>query len=384
MSSFINLILINMKKIIIGIIVVLVLVLVYISQSNKPEVKDTSDEVMTIGALLSLSGPASFIGESDLAGINTALAVINDDGGINGKDLRAVVEDSKTDPKQGVAAMNKLVSVDKVPAMFVSLSSIASAVRPIAESEKTVILVESSHPTIYEGHDYTFRNFWSNKEANERIVEYAKNNNMKNIAILHFNDEFGTSGADYMEELAKSGDINVVARESFAPNATDMRTQIAKIKESSPDLVYLIGVGPAMSTSYNQLRELGVEAEYAGFIICGQDDVMKNANVSVEGTLSVEPKIDRKGDEYLELESKLAELYPDKSVNQSILVSYDSVKFIAEALQNGAKTGEGIREYILEKKEFDGASGLVRFREDGESLREMVVQRIENNSCKTI
>ena len=91
------------------------------------------EKVINIGAILPLTGEGAKYGDAAKKGINLAVKEINSAGGINGKSVQIIYEDSQGDPKAGVAAMQKLVITDKVSAVIGDLlSSVTLAIAPIA------------------------------------------------------------------------------------------------------------------------------------------------------------------------------------------------------------------------------------------------------------
>ena len=105
-------------------------------------------ERVKFGAVLPLTGPGAAIGESDRIGIEIAVARMNDDGGVNGTPLEAVIEDSQSEPRVGLSGFQKLADQDRVPAIIASLTSIVMAIRPESQRRGVVMFAESSNPEL--------------------------------------------------------------------------------------------------------------------------------------------------------------------------------------------------------------------------------------------
>ena len=97
-------------------------------------------ETYKVGAILPLSGSGANYGKWEKQGVDLAVDEINQAGGINGKKIEIIFEDSKSLPKDGVSAMNKLSSVDKVPVAIAGISSVVLACAPVADQYKVVLL----------------------------------------------------------------------------------------------------------------------------------------------------------------------------------------------------------------------------------------------------
>ncbi len=128
------------------------------SCSKKPETKE-----IKIGAVLPLTGSEGIWGENAKMGIEIALAEINSSGGVKGKSVRLIYEDSQSLPSNAVSALQKLISTDKVCVVIGDIaSSSVLAMAPIVEKEHVVLLSPgASNPDISKSGDYIFRNWQS-------------------------------------------------------------------------------------------------------------------------------------------------------------------------------------------------------------------------------
>ena len=101
-------------------------------------------ESVKVGAIYPLTGAASYIGEGSRIGAMIAQDQINESGGINGRKLELIIEDSQSEPRVGLSAFTKLTESDQVPVVMVSLTSISMALRPLAEERKVLLLAQST------------------------------------------------------------------------------------------------------------------------------------------------------------------------------------------------------------------------------------------------
>ena len=355
--------------------------MVSLLKENKQTDIINSLEPIKIGAVLSISGPAASVGEAGKIGIELATELINKEGGIDGRPLEVIIEDSQTNPQKGTSAFTKLVEVDDVEAVVVQLSSISLAVQPIAEEHQIPILAESTHPTIVHNFDYTLRNFYRSDVANDELVDFITSREYKKISVLHINDEFGNVAIEDLEDKALKYEWSIVSKDSFSRADTDLRSQITKAKVANPDLVYIVGFGPTVALAYNQMQELDLTSEKVGFIICGQPDIVPAAKEALEGTYAVEAKFDELDQNFIDLNRLFKKRYPKLDINQSVVVSYDAIRLFADALRSGAQGGLAIRDYLLNIDDFSGASGPITFDRKGESSRAMELQKIVGGEC---
>ena len=372
-----------MKKILLLLIVVLLVIVGF--QMNKSEPEAEVKEPVKIGVVLPLTGPAAWIGEQSKQGMTIARDLINEDGGINGRALEIVFEDSQSKPQPAVSAWNKLASIDKVVAGVTSMSSVGAAVQPLAEEMQIpIILGAASHPSLPHNFDYSFRNFFTTALANEQAVAHFEQEGITRVAVLYLDDEFGNAAYSDMLERTTDSSVEIVAGEGFTPADTDVRTQLLKIKIAEPEVLYVFGVGPPMAKAYKEAHELGVADQLAGFLVCGQGATFENIKEATEGSLAMEPNIDPSGREFQRLATEFEKRYGELTTDKAIAYTeYDAINILAEALSSGAETGPEIRQYILGRT-FVGAGGTLTYDQRGEQSREMKVQTIRDGKCVDI
>jgi len=356
-------------------VIAVVIAIAIISTQPKQE------ETIKIGAIYPLTGAASYLGEGNSIGAIIAADLLNGKGGIKGAKLKIIIEDSQSDPKIGLNAFDKLINVERVPAVLTTLTNVAFSVRPLAEENHVIILAESSHPDLTKNFSYTFRNFYTTREANDLLINFIMQNNFSEIAILYINDDFGKSAVVDLETRSLMNNFKITSKESFERTETDFRTILLKIKDKDPKLIYVVGFGPSVAIIYNQAKELGIISNMIGFIICGQGNVFEAAKQSLEGTYSLEPYIDTNSKVYKQLLAIYTDRFPNRPLDQEVIVAFDAVNIVSDALNSGALTGEEIKDYLISKKRFEGASGYVQFDTDGDSKRPMKIVKIQNSEC---
>lgn len=173
------------RSIVIGLIVVLVAAGLGIWLGFFPPWGGEPGEIL-IGHLAPLTGTVAVYGDWLTQGTELAAEEINTKGGIDGRKIRIIHEDTKCDPTTGVSAINKLITVDKVPAIIgAACSSVTLAVAPIAERNKVALMsAVSAAIKISDAGDYIFRIFPSNAAEAKKLVELAQSLNLTKAAIL--------------------------------------------------------------------------------------------------------------------------------------------------------------------------------------------------------
>ncbi|MCX6712325.1 MAG: ABC transporter substrate-binding protein, partial [Candidatus Vogelbacteria bacterium] len=173
--------------------------------------------------------------------------------------VQLVVEDSKCDAKTGVDVANKLVNVDKVKYITGEIcSSVVLATLPITEPNKVLMMSPgASSPAITGAGKYFFRTWPSDNYEGGVLADFAKNKlGLSKIAILSINNDYVVGLRDVFNSKFESLGGQIVVTENFDPSDKDFRTQLAKIKASNPDAIYLDSNPEEMPLVLKQVREM--------------------------------------------------------------------------------------------------------------------------------
>ena len=239
----------------IGIVAVILLVLLF----NAGSQSSTSKEAIKIGFTGPLTGDLANIGLNAKAAVEIAVEEVNAAGGINGRPLSVIYEDDKCAGPEGVSAANKLINVDKVPVILGSVCSPAlMAFAPIAEQNKVVAFGYcATAPKISEAGDYIFRDVPSDLFQANFGAKYLYNTlGKRKAAILYVNNDWGVGlhGA-FKDAFSKIGG-SVVLEEGYDPASKDLRSQMAKVKNSSADVLYFAGFTDGTIAGLKQAKTL--------------------------------------------------------------------------------------------------------------------------------
>ncbi|WP_027175637.1 ABC transporter substrate-binding protein [Desulfovibrio aminophilus] len=219
-----------------------------------------SDSVK-IGAVLSVTGPASFLGEPEK---NTLLMLqdeINAKGGVEGRKLEIVVYDDESDVNKCVMAARKLLDQDKVVAVLgPSISGNTLAIMKLFGPAKTPLVSCSASEKIISPVDpWVFNTPQLDRHAVLRILQDAKKKGYAKIAILTVSDGYGQSGRAVLQELTPAQGLTLVADEVFGPKDTDMTAQLTKIKAAAPDAIICWGTNPGPAVVARNRVQLGID-----------------------------------------------------------------------------------------------------------------------------
>jgi branched-chain amino acid transport system substrate-binding protein len=195
-----------------------------------------------IGVTQPLTGAFAASGNYVAQGATIAADEINKAGGVLGRKIELVIEDNKSNPTEAVATAEKLIVKDKVPVMLGAWSStLTLAVMPKLEEYKVPMLVEtsSSGKITVSGNPYIFRISPTSEMEAKAFTPLFKKLGIKKADFLSTNNDFGLGAAKEFSEAAKREGVEVGVMETMDPKATDFSAQLAKIKGSAGDTLFV-------------------------------------------------------------------------------------------------------------------------------------------------
>jgi branched-chain amino acid transport system substrate-binding protein len=349
--------------------------------SQPPILPTTKQQTIKIGAVLPLTGDAAKYGQAAKKGIELALRDINDRGGINGVKVSVVYEDSQGTPKGAVSALQKLITTDKVPAVIGDLlSSNTLAMAPIANRSKVVVLSPtSSAPKITEAGDYIFRNCASDTFEGTVMAEFVYDKlKITRVAIIYINNDYGVGIRDVFKKTFSAKGGTIVAEEAFPQGATDFRNQIAKVKATKPQAVYIVGYRE-LGQLLKQAAELGIKSQFLSTVMFEDPEILKVAGKAAEGVIYSARAYDPDGkDEHIQKFVKAFRAKYGEIPDIFAALSYDAMKILGLAMERGGFTGDGIKKALYAIKHYPGVAGEVTFDHNGDVIQPATLKMVKD------
>lgn len=222
-------------------------------------------ESFKIGAVFSVTGRASFLGDPEKKTAVMIAEQINAAGGINGKELELIVYDDEGDATKANLLVKKLITQDKVSVIIgPSLSGLSIAVLPLAEKYKIpLVSAAASYKIVHNAktgkpYPWVFKTPQTDSMAVEAIYSHLNSKGISSIAIVSVTSGFGASGRSELIRLAPSYGIKIIADEKYGPKDTDMTVQLTKIKGLAPQAIVNWSIGPTQVTILRNRRDLGM------------------------------------------------------------------------------------------------------------------------------
>ncbi|MDO9196332.1 ABC transporter substrate-binding protein [Rhodoferax sp.] len=232
---------------------------------------------ITLGSIQDLSGPLAGFGKQARLGMMLAVDEINELGGVNGRKLKLIVEDSGYDPKKAVLAAQKLVNQDKIFMMVGHIGTAQNMAAMPVQFEKNVInfFPITAAREMYEPfHKLKYSFAATYYDQMRRVVpQLVKEKGAKKVCTIYQDDDFGLEVLRGGEAGLKTMNMEYAEKTSFKRGATDFSSQVAKMKAAGCDMVVLgtiiretIGtIGESRKTGFNPIF-LGSSAAYTDLI----------------------------------------------------------------------------------------------------------------------
>lgn len=333
-----------------------------------------AQQTYKFGLAMPLTGGQALYGNDQVKAAQWAVDAINAKGGVNGKKLEMVVLDTQADPQVGIQAVNRLISVDKVPAFVTAWSGVVKAVAPIANDNKVVELsVGANAPDIAKLGDYVYTTFPLADVDIRAVAHYsATEMKKKKAAVLFINNETGIGSAEVYRDTFKKAGGEIVAYESYDQKATDFTGPLLKIRAANPEIVHLQGLVAESPQIIAQARQLGITVPITSYSGIYNPKLIQQLGAAAEGVIatSLAPGVDDSPavKEYVARWQKEVGREPNGLPYTQYL--HDTPYLVAAVFASMDKkglpmTGENFRKEMLAIKSFDlPLSGKVEFSDD--------------------
>jgi branched-chain amino acid transport system substrate-binding protein len=330
-----------------------------------------AQEPIRIGAILSVTGAASFLGEPEKNTILMLKDQINKAGGINGRPVEVIIEDSKSDETQAVLAAKKLVERDKVVAVIgPSTTGESMAVIPTMTQNKVMLISAAAGTGItlpVKERYWIFKTAQYDMSAVEAIYTTLKKKGIAKIGVITITTGYGDAGRKALHEMAPKYGITIVSDERYGPKDADMTTQLTKIKAAGAQAVINWSVGPGQVVVTKNWHALKMGIPLYQSHGWGSKKNIELAGKAAEGVIAPLGRVvvwNKLPDNHVQ-KSLLKKFVTDYTARfkgepgQFGAHTYDSMQMILEALKKVGPDRSKLRDYVENNlKKWPGAGGV--------------------------
>ena len=343
---------------------------------------EKAENVLKMGTMSPLTGPYAADGNDIRQGTEIAIEVIREQGGIEGfDDIELFPQDTACDPKQAVAAANKLINekVTGVVGAYCSSSTIPAS-ETLAEENIIMLTPASTSPKVTErGLTNIFRTCGRDDHQAPAAVKFMKDvAGVKSIFIVDDKTTYSQGLAEGVAAAATAAGIKVLEHDHVNQGDKDYSAVLTKVKAANPDLFYISLQNSATGAlMVIQAKRMGVDAVLMGQDAVYHPKIVEIAKASAEGLFCTFGAIDKDADAYKTFFTK----YKAKTGNEPGAYSayaFDSAMAYLKAVQAaGSADPVKVRAELL-KLEFVGASKTVSYNEQGDSGSNYTVYQVKD------
>ena len=356
--------------------------------AKKDAAKPAGNEIV-VGASFELTGNVANYGKSTLSGLQMAIDETNKAGGVNGKKIRLVQSDNKSEPAESGNAVTKIVTQDKVVAVVgPATSGCVAAAEPVVTGAKVPLIAPcATAPGITLNKDgsvkqFIFRACFIDPFQGQVMATFAdKTLHVKKVAILF------DSSSDYSKGLAevftktmeeKGGKI--VAKEAFLAKDLDFKSALTKIKSTNPEAIYIPGYYEEVAKIIKQTRELGLNVPLLGcdgwdspkLVEIGGPEALNNTYFSsAYSAQDKEPSVQKFIAGYKAMYNKEPDVFCMQGYNAGLILA-DAIK------RAGTTDGTKLAAAIAATKDLSVASGKLTYDADHNPITSAIIIELKD------
>ncbi|MBN8509875.1 MAG: ABC transporter substrate-binding protein [Burkholderiales bacterium] len=328
---------------------------------------------IVFGATLPLSGPFAAVAKDQLEGMKDYFDHVNANGGIRGRKVRLVAEDTQYKVDQAIAAWKKFMASDNPVAVFGDGTGFVRASAQENNERYKVMMTSTSYASDLEDpakYGFHFMSGPNYSEAVDVLLQYVKNNHKgggkPKLAVIHSASEFGRDPLEHIRKRSAALGIDLVLVLEMKFTGTDAAAETIKLRQARPDYTLIHGFGgaPIFLEVIKLAKDYGLQTQFMGTFWESSRTLMKRAGPAADGFLGVSnyawvttgshaPMLEAI-DEIKRKRDPKYDGVPDIYYMQGWMSAMLMAKAAEQALAQGKPlTGEGLRDALRATKNWD-------------------------------
>ena len=338
-------------------------------------------DTIKVGVCSPLTGPAAEVGRIQLNSLKLSTQMVNDKGGILGKQVELIVEDDATTNPGIVLAFSRLAANPDIVAFIGSIRSTqVNAMAPDAERTGKPVMFGGTDPTLtHNGYKWLFRCRPNDSFSARVIADYGINTlGKKKWAVVCSSDAFGTGGQKALLAALDKAGLQPALVQPYANQQADFTPVVLAVKQSDCDiLATYFTYEPDLGVFARQIRQLGVRVPWIGSPSIVSPVTRNLAKNALFGTYGIGDFLVDSNDEAKAFTAAYRKAHDGAAPDSGW--TYDAMQILARAI-NDAKTTEpkAVRAAIIAIKGYKGTEGTYNYDENGDGLRGYNVAKNEN------
>ncbi len=346
----------------------LVAVLVLVAMSSVPAF---AADTIKIGAILAVTGPASFLGAPEAKTLEMLVEEQNKKGGIKGKKIELIIKDTAASPEKAFSFAKQLIDEEKVFAIIgPSTSGETMKIKNVAEEGKTILLSCAAAEVIVKPvAKYVFKTPQNDSFAIIKIFQQMKKMNISKVGVLSSNTGFGNAGKAQIEKLAPEHGITIVVNEVYDKAASDLTAEVTKLKAANAEAIINWSIEPAQSIVIKNARQIGLKIPIFQSHGFGNIKYVAAAGEAAEGVIFPAGRLLvadtlTKSHPQQSLLSKYKKDYETRFKEEASTFgghAYDAFIILMNAIEKAGTDKEAVRSAIENLKGVIGTGGVFNF-----------------------
>ncbi|MED3689568.1 ABC transporter substrate-binding protein [Peribacillus butanolivorans] len=353
------------------------------SGSGSSEKSSGEGETIKIGVNLELSGGVASYGQSIAEGLELATAEINKEG-IDGKKIKLIKVDNKSEASEATSGAIKLTSQDQVTAIVGAATSTNTIAQvQIAQDNKVPIISPSgTSPEItYKDdklNDYIFRTSFIDPFQGTVAANFATSEVKAKSAAIYIDSASDYSkglAAAFKEQFIANGG-KIVAEEAYIAKDTDFRSTLTRLKSAKPDFIFLPGYYEEAGLIVKQARETGLDVPFMGGDGWDSPKLIEIAGAkALNNTFITNHYSSGDPDEKIQnFVSAFKAKYKDKSPDAFNALGYDTGYYLADAIKRAGSTdSEKIKDALEKTKDLELVTGTFTLDEKHNPIKSATI-----------
>ena len=341
------------------------------------------DDRFRVGAVMSLTGDTARYGISAMNGMQMAVEEANGRGGVRGKRIELIVQDTRSDAGETEQVVRRLVTERRVHALLGEIvSSRALAVAAVAQEARVPVLTPSStSPEVTTRGDYVFRSCYTDPFQGAAIARFAAGTlgARRAAMLLDAGESYSAQLAEFIrEDFARRGG-QIVVTENYAKGDSYFTEQLTRIREAAPEVVFLPGYYREAGLIAREAKKLGITAPLVGGDGWDSRDLYEIGETALVGSFfsshysadDPDPLVQQFVADYVRLYGSLPDAFA--------ATAYDAARIMLDAFERaeGPTDRAAIRDALAATRDFPGVTGRITFNAARDAVKPIVIIKIE-------
>jgi branched-chain amino acid transport system substrate-binding protein len=348
-----------------------------------------TEEPIRIGEYASITGKEASLGQSSHNGTMMAIDDLNAAGGVLGRPLLLITEDTQSKPGESATAAKKLISRDKVVALLGEVASSRSLeAAPVAQLAKVpMISPASTNPKVTETGNYIFRTCFIDPFQGPVMAKFAQEKlRAKRVALIVSNSSAYSIGlAKFFREAFTANGGTIVLEQKYAEGDKDFKAQLTAIKAAGVDAVFNPGYYNEGALIVLQARDLGLTLPIFGADSWEAEALIELGGKAIEGAYlcshyspaDPSPRVQN----FVQAYKKRFGSTPDSNAS----LGYDSVLVLVDAIKRAGSTDRAkIRDALAATKNFAAVTGNITIDAQRNASKNAVIIQVRNGKFEFV